>query len=264
MLTKEVVDSVEFAIQEHEIWLKSNRKQGKQADFSYRHLEGINLSGRELSYAIFNDTHLNGARFNQTNLRRASFIGADLERATFYDAILTACDFRSANLLNASIMGSAACDVDFSHANLNGANIGSTNFSCAHFSEASLYKTKGVPPIVCPTEGSFTAFKAIQVPMIEELNKWIIAELIIPAHARRSSACSRKCRADEAEVVRFWNLDHTPCDVSIGISSTDPYFAYIPGNTVRPTKPFNTDRWIECSTGIHFFVTFQEAVEYGK
>ena len=39
-------------------------------------------------------------------------------------------------------------------------------------------------------------------------------------------------------------------------------FVYEKGLTVKPTKPFGTNRWEECAPGIHFFLTKQEAKEY--
>ena len=38
-------------------------------------------------------------------------------------------------------------------------------------------------------------------------------------------------------------------------------FKYTVGETVE-VKDFDPDRWNECSTGIHFFMDRQEAVEY--
>lgn len=34
------------------------------------------------------------------------------------------------------------------------------------------------------------------------------------------------------------------------------------GETVTPTEPFDDDRLKDCASGIHFFITRQEAVNY--
>jgi hypothetical protein len=39
-------------------------------------------------------------------------------------------------------------------------------------------------------------------------------------------------------------------------------FEYKIGETVRPTEPFCEDRWNECTSGIHFFLTQAEAEAY--
>jgi hypothetical protein len=41
-------------------------------------------------------------------------------------------------------------------------------------------------------------------------------------------------------------------------------FTYKTGETVRPEKPFSDDWTDECASGIHFFITREEAVDYNK
>ena len=48
---------------------------------------------------------------------------------------------------------------------------------------------------------------------------------------------------------------------NVGISQHDRDFIYRVGEFVEVDN-FDEDRWNECSTGIHFFITRQEAVEY--
>ena len=105
----------------------------------------------------------------------------------------------------------------------------------------------------CPESGSFTGFKKLQ--------NGIIAELEVLSDAKRSSATSRKCRCDKAKVVALTNRDGTPSDRTWEMSQRDSMFVYEIGEIVS-VKNFDEDRWNECSTGIHFFITRQEAVEY--
>jgi len=107
--------------------------------------------------------------------------------------------------------------------------------------------------LVCPEKGSFTAFK--------KLSSDLIAELIISAHAKRSSATTRKCRASEAKVVKIWNYKTNKVFKS-GVSQYDNNFIYEVGKTVKPIDNFDEDRWNLCASGIHFFMTLQEAVDY--
>ena len=57
------------------------------------------------------------------------------------------------------------------------------------------------------------------------------------------------------------NLDGTDADTDVAYSGHDPNFIYKIGEIVE-VADFDTDRWNECSTGIHFFITRQEAVDY--
>ena len=114
-------------------------------------------------------------------------------------------------------------------------------------------------PIACPETGSFTAYKKAERA---EDDTSVIVQLLIPASAKRTSATGRKCRADKAKVVAIWNTDRTKSDLTEAVSSHDNEFIYKVGDYVAPKEPFCEDRWNECSSGIHFFVTFDEAVSY--
>lgn len=83
----------------------------------------------------------------------------------------------------------------------------------------------------------------------------IIVKLLIPKEAKRNNAFGRKCRAEYAQVVEIIGADEA-------ISQHDNSFTYKVGDTVRPTTPFDEDFTNECSTGIHFFITLEEAKNY--
>lgn len=107
-------------------------------------------------------------------------------------------------------------------------------------------------PMVCPSDGAFVGWKKCQ--------NNLIVKLLIPADARRMSATGRKCRCDKAEVLEIQNLDGSPTGTT-AYSTNDLNFAYVVGQTVTPDS-FCEDRWQECSNGIHFFITREEAVQY--
>jgi carbonic anhydrase/acetyltransferase-like protein (isoleucine patch superfamily) len=105
----------------------------------------------------------------------------------------------------------------------------------------------------CPQKGSFTAFKAV--------SGGLIAEIVVPAKAKRSSAAGNKCRCDKAKVIAFYNADGSKSDVTSAASKYDEDFVYKIGKTAE-VKDFDEDRWKECSVGIHFFMSFEEARDY--
>ena len=123
-----------------------------------------------------------------------------------------------------------------------------------------------VLPSKVPAEGGFTAYKVLQSR--DEYDKVIpkryIAELFIPAHAKRSSAGNDKCRASEAFVVSIVDLaTGEPVDrvrhecFSVFGKDTD----YIVGETVR-ANGWEEDRFIECTHGIHFFMNKEAALAF--
>ena len=162
---------------------------------------------------------------------RADLSGADLSGANLYGA-----DLSHANLYGANLSGA-----NLSHANLSGANLFGANLSGANLSGA-------VCNLQCPEVGSFTAFKKCAGGRI--------VTLIIPEDAKRSSATSRKCRADKAVVLRIEDDGEEVMEANSGFDSN---FIYRVGETVSVDN-FEEDRWKECAAGIHFFITRDEAV----
>lgn len=128
------------------------------------------------------------------------------------------------------------------------------DLKCADLRGADLRGAKNIPyiPITCPDFGSFVAYKKV---------RGYIVELEIPCDAKRLSSTTRKCRCDKAKVLRILNYDKTVAEVTEIASSRDSSFIYKVGEIVS-VSDFDEDRWNECSTGIHFFINFQEAVNY--
>ena len=155
-------------------------------------------------------------------------------------ADLSGVNFRGANLYGANLYEADLYEADLRGANLYGANL----------SNVKLYNT--VLNLQCPEKGAFVGFK--------KLSKDRIAELEITLDAKRSSATTRKCRCSKAKVISITNQDNTEIFYE-GTSKKHENFIYIVGETIE-VKDFDDNRWNECSTGIHFFITRKEAVEY--
>ena len=190
------------------------------------------------------ETDLRWVNFRGNNLSGADLSGADLRGANLYMVSLS-----GANLRGASLRGANLYSADLCGANLHGVNLYGVNFHGAVLREAKNLNF----PIACPEKGSFTAFKKAGVYIIE---------LEIPSDALRSSSTTRKCRCSKAKVVSITNLDGTPSDVKSVASNYDSEFIYNLGETVKVPN-FDTNRWNECAPGIHFFITRQEAVDFG-
>ena len=200
---------------------------------------------------------------------RADLSNTDLSRANLHLANLAMADLSGANLSLANLSGATLYKANLWLADLRWADLRMTNFrlanlSGADFYKADLYKTdlhwanlyiaKNIYfPIACPEKGLFTAFKKVS---------GYIVELEIPADALRSSSTTRKCRCSKAKVISITNLDGTPSDVKSVASGYDSKFIYTIGETVEVPN-FDTNRWNECAPGIHFFITRQEAVDFG-
>jgi hypothetical protein len=79
--------------------------------------------------------------------------------------------------------------------------------------------------------------------------------LRIPREAARSCATTRKHRAEYAEVICIEDLDGKAVEE---VRNEYRGLTYRVGELVFPDS-WDEDRWNECSHGIHFFLTEEEA-----
>ena len=177
-------------------------------------------------------------------------------RADLRDANLCDADLRGANLRGANLRGADLRDADLSDADLSGADLRDANLRGADLRGASMDQMiwdihTAFYPLQCPDSGSYIGYKKAS---------GLVVELEIPADARRSSATSRKCRASKAKVLSITDINGNPGGDQVR-SNFDPNFVYAIGETVE-VSDFDDDRWNECSTGIHHFITRAEAVIY--
>ena len=174
---------------------------------------------------------------------KANLSGATLSGADLYGADLSGANLSGANLSRAIL----------SRTNLSGANLSRTNLSGAYLSRAILSRANLSGAIfsgatlphfqICPEEGSFIGWK--------KLAGGVIAKLLIPSAAKRTSTLvGRKCRAEWVEVI-------SGCGWDKHSGKTE----YVVGKVVYPDK-YDGDIRVECTHGIHFFMTRKEAEEY--
>ena len=170
-------------------------------------------------------------------------------RADLRGADLGVANLRGANLRGADLRGADLCVANLSGADLRGANLSGADLSGAKIDDNVL---SSVYPIACPEIGAFIGWKKCRDNLIVKLE--------ICDDAKRSSAFSRKCRCSKAVVLSVEKIDGSDAG-TIAVSGRDEDFVYEVGKTVHVDN-FDDDRKNECSTGIHFFITRQEAVDY--
>ena len=138
--------------------------------------------------------------------------------------------------------GDAASLKDGLHIALkSGANLYRANLSGAKNAELVIAKTRILP------EGDIIGWK--------KCKNNILAKLSIPKDAKRSHAFGRKCRAEYVVVLEVIGADK-------GITDTHgPTTIYRQGEIVKCNK-WDNNWMVECSGGIHFFITRLEAENY--
>lgn len=165
---------------------------------------------------------------NKNNLWRTDLSGADLWRADLWMANLTEANLSQADLPQANL----------SRANLSGANLSGADLSGAN-----------LPKFQIPQEGSIVVWK--------KLKGGVLCKMLIPHKARRTATLvGRKCRAEYVKVLELFNCSES--EASDRHTGNTPY---VVGEFVRPDS-YDDDIRIECTNGIHFFLTREEAEEY--
>ena len=241
---------LKYVLESHKKWLWEE-EGGERADLSGADLNGEDLRYANLRYADLSNVNLSGA-----DLRYAILSGADLRYANLINADLSYVNLINVNLINANLSGANLSGANLINANLINADLRYAILINAILSGANLNGVKynektSFFALTCPVEGAFIGYKKAN-------NK--LVKLLITEDAKRSSATTRKCRCSKAKVLSITSLDGKEQFKEV-TSNHDENFIYEVGKMVE-VEDFDEDRWNECSTGIHFFITRDEAVNY--
>lgn len=169
-----------------------------------------------------------------------ALVAAINARANLYGADLSSANLSSANLSGANLYGA-----NLSGADIRGADLYGANLSGAKGASLTIASTRILP------EGDIIGWKKLQ--------DGLIAKILIPSDAKRSHAFGRKCRCEEAKVLAIYDGKK---EAKKGFSNYDADYEYVVGKTVKPKKKFSLDWQSECESGIHFFITREEAEAY--
>ena len=233
-------DDIQRTLAKHADWL-SGKDAGMRADLRGADLREADLREADLWKANLGGSNLGEANLWGANLRGANLQRADLQRTNLREANLRGADLREANLWGADLRGSNLREANLWEANLLGANLQRANLQRADLEPVAAARLS-----TCPPDGPFYGWKKCQAG--------VIVKVCIPDNARRSSATTRKCRAEFVDVLEVIGAD-------VGVSKHNGATTYRSGERVTCDK-WDEDRWAECSGGIHFFLTREEAEAY--
>ena len=209
---------------------------GKMKRIRIKNLRGVNLRGADL---------------RESNLTNADLTGADLRGADLSGADLTGSDLTRANLRCANLIGANLRGADLRGAGLRGADLRNAILTGADLTDIKIdYMTAGYN-MACPEKGEFIGYKKANDCLVE---------LLILEDSKRSSATTLKCRCDKAKVLEIINIK-TGEKIYRVSSEFDEDFIYIVGEVVK-VDDFDDNRWNECTTGIHFFMNKENAINF--
>jgi len=180
----------------------------------------------------------------ENNTIKDTVIAAVLRSADLNYADLSSANLHSANLRYADLRYADLRSADLSSANLHSANL--------NYADLNYTKIKHLFQIV-PETGSFEAWK--------KGNQNCLIKLEIPAKAKRhNSLTGRKCRAEFVKVLDIRNSKGYKMKECYN-GTHDIKTLYRVGEIVKPDR-YDPNPLVECSHGIHFFITKQEAKEF--
>lgn len=240
--------------------LKNVVLTGSISDFNFSKVlfEGVTANYVTFCDCKFNKCHFDGdcdfisADFNDCDLsdvemdNGANFAGASFDR----------CNFKNTNCYGAIFRDTSFWNADLTNANMNEADFTNADFVRCKLDNIKYDECTAGIALACPEKGAFTAFKKAELYNGDNC----VVELLIPADAKRSSATTRKCRVSKAKVVAVYRMDGKSVKQNAYSRHTNS-FVYKIGKTVE-VKNFDKNRWNECSTGIHCFITKKEAEQY--
>lgn len=224
----------------------------------------MDFSNVDLSEANLYMADLYGANMYRANLYRTDLCRADLRKTNLSEANMDSANLQEADLIEADLRGANLCKANLYKAILDKANLCGVYLHGAILSGASLWRETDLNNVQyneqtsfyalqCPEEGAFIGYKKCRENRI--------VKLLITEDALRSSATSRKCRASKAKVLEITDGKIPELTYNYATSEYDANFLYRVGEEVSVPN-FDTNRWKECATGIHFFITREEAMLY--
>lgn len=200
---------------------------------------------------IFINCKFIGCVLEYTEFRSCDFMDFEMRGCKILKAIFEYCEY-SGDIINC----------DFSHFN-NIRGLSTNNgFTKCIISEHTLidYNSFEFKSTRVIKEGDIVVYKKAISP---ERASRVIVELLIPKEAKRSQAFSNKCRAEFAIVKSIRTIGGgETLDLERAVSFHASQLNYRVGETVRPEEPFDEDWKVECTSGIHFFMTEEEALNY--
>jgi hypothetical protein len=255
MKTKIKIESIwgkllfEFEKENNSIKESLQEAKRRGADLQGADLQGAYLRGADLQGAYLRGAYLQGAYLQGAYLR-----GADLQRAYLQGAYLQGADLRGAYLQGAYLLGAYLRGADLQRADLQGAYLRGAYLQGADLRGADLQRAD-----LRGANSLNTLLPAGELIVWKKLQNNLIAKLLIPIKAKRVNCIgSRKCRFEYCKVIAIYDGKKR---VNEGRGQYNKELIYKVGEIVIPDK-FDPSPLIECSNGIHAFITRLEAEEY--
>lgn len=206
------------------------------------------MTGEELKIVLENHLH-----WLREDVEGWEDMRADLSCAKLSCADLSCADLRYANLSGANLI-----NADLRHANLRYADLRYADLRYAKLGGADLINANLGGADLTGAKGDLIEYRTGKVLTddiigFKKCKNDVIVKLLIPRGAIVFSINGNKCRTNKAKVLEIEGADRA--------ISNYKYMSYYVGDEITVYN-FDCIYNKECSTGIHFFMTREEAVRY--
>lgn len=214
--------------------------------------ERLALREIELFDMDFTGWDLSNIDFSLSAFHRIRFDEANLEYSSVCNALFDECTLRNTDFLHANLECAALRYADMRGCNIEDANLYGAVLEYAKLEGIISDENTKWFRLRCPEKGAFLGYKKC-------FNNRLV-QLLIPADAKRTSATLPSCRCNKAKVLTIKSFDYKE-NYMEAWSLVDDNFVYRVGEWVE-VKDFNENRWMDSTTGIHFWLTREEAKNY--
>lgn len=184
--------------------------------------------------------------FNRCNFKNCTF-RSPFTHSMFINCTFIDCDFGHFRLEHSDFHECAIVSCKVKTFSFDDMWYSTVSGQCVRFFDS-------IFPMECPTEGSYVGYKLAHTANGNDA----LVTLKIPPGARRSSGFGRECRADEAIVLSIQSCD-TLKNLKKAYSIRDSHFIYEVGKRVS-VPYFDTNRFHDCTAGIHHYMTEGDAL----
>ena len=211
----------------------------RECEFKDMDLSGADLHNMDFTLSSFQNVNLEYVNLKNSSVENALFDGNSLHGADFQNANMKTAAFRECDMRECNIRGANLYGAVLEHAKLDGIQSDhTTQWFRMH----------------CPETGPILGYKKC-------VNDRVV-QLLIPADAKRTSATRPSCRCSKAKVLFDKKVFDETEEFEEAWSLVDENFVYRKRTVGRGEKIFNEDRWMDSTTGIHFWMERKEALSY--
>lgn len=200
----------------------------------------------------FTNMDLSNCDYTNYTFENCIFDKANFTNSVLHNVKAEYCSFIETNFTNADISSGNFRYADLHNSDISGANCYYALFEYTNLDEVKYNDRTKFYKLHCPEEGGFVAYKKC----VENR----VVTLYIPKDAKRTSATGITCRTNKVKVLMIESFDGN-IRYEEAYSFVEEDFCYKVGQTIE-VKDFNEDRWMDSTTGIHFFMTKEEAKAY--